>query len=78
MHVVQGATEATSSEVASVRGQVAEKVQSYISQTDARLSCAVGEATQQLEKEVEIAAMNAAVTSSHNTQALVGTVMDEL
>ena len=78
VHTAQGAAKAALSEVALMRGQVEERIQSYIWQIEAGLSRAVGEAAQQLEKEIRAAALSTLVTSSHNTQALVGTVRDEL
>ena len=78
MQIPQGFAEVALSEVASVRGQVDKRIQSYISQTEAGMSCAVGEATQQLEKKVQAAASGAVAASTQETQALVGTVRGEL
>ena len=61
-----------------MRGQVKERIQSYVSQIEVGLSRAAEEETQQLEKEAQAVAMSAVVTSSHSTQALVGTIRDEL
>ena len=59
VQTAQGVAEAALSEAASVCGQVEDKIQSYVSRTEADASRVVGEATQQLEKEVQAAASGA-------------------
>ena len=76
--MVQGVAEAALLEAALVRGQVEEKIQSYILRSEVGVLRAIGEATQELEKEVQAAASGAVVTCMQQMQTLVGTVRGEL
>ena len=78
MQTTQGVAEAELSEVASVPGQVEERIHSYMSRTEEGVSCTCGEATQQLEKEVQASASGVVATNTQQTQVLVGTVRGEL
>ena len=59
-------------------GRVEETIQTYMSCAEAGMSRAVGEITQQLEKDVQAAASGMAATSAQQMQALVGAVRGEL
>ena len=72
--MAQGITKAALPKAKSVRGQVEEKTQSYILHTEAGVSRTIGEATQQLQKEVQVAVSGMVTMSMQQTQALVGTV----
>ena len=78
MQTAPGITKAALLEVASVRGQLEEKIQSYVSCTEVGVSCAVEEATPQLTKEVQAAAPSVITMSIQQTQELVGTIRGEL
>ena len=55
-----------------------QKIQSYMSQMEAGVLCAIGEATQQLEKEVQVAEFGIFAMSTQQTQVHVGTIQGEL
>ena len=66
------------SEATSVRGQVEERIQSYMSRMETCVSHTVGEVMHQLEKEMQVVASGAVTTSMQQMQALVGAVWGEL
>ena len=56
-----------------------ERIQSYVSRTESEgMLRAIGEATQQLEKEVQVAAFGTVMMGTQRTQALIGTIRGEL
>ena len=62
MQTAQGFAKAELMKAASVRGPVEEGIQSYMSCTEACMLCAIGEETQQLEKEVQVTTSSIVVT----------------
>ena len=67
-------TQRVEANTSSVLGEFTGEVKRVVEQTQAQTSHAVGSAVQQLEKEIEVAASSATVTSECATQMAVADV----
>ena len=65
-------------EATPVRGCVKGTIQAYILGAEAGILRAIGEVTQELEKDVQAEVPGTVAMSTQQTQALVGTVRGEL
>ena len=78
VQTAQGVAEPALSEAVPVYGNLEERIHYYVSHTKAGVSRAVGETTQQMEKEVQAIAPGVVAMHTQQMQALVGNIRGEL